>query len=219
MKDFFKKTNKRLGEIDFQSYKKKQLQKLHKVRQEFIEEFDRRIAELHKRTNFIKEVFQNRALLKKEKISVLRNFFTTSFLTNLRHLASVPFIYMMIIPGIVLHIFLELYHQVCFRLYKIPLVKTSEYFVFDRYSLPYLNLLEKINCIYCSYFNCLIAYVREIAGRTEKYWCPIKHAQRVADPHSQYGDFVEYSDAKGLRENWGDLREFKNKKNMKQIIN
>jgi hypothetical protein len=36
--------------------------------------------------------------------------------------------------------------------------------------------IEKINCAYCSYANGAIASVREMASRTEIYWCPIKHA-------------------------------------------
>lgn len=34
--------------------------------------------------------------------------------------------------------------------------------------------MEKVNCVYCSYFNGLMSYLREIAGRTEQYWCPIR---------------------------------------------
>jgi hypothetical protein len=40
---------------------------------------------------------------------------------------------------------------------------------FDRGKLCYLNLLERINCAYCSYGNGLIAYVVEIAARTEQH--------------------------------------------------
>jgi len=46
--------------------------------------------------------------------------------------------------------------------------------VFDRAGLAYLNALEKLNCAYCSYGNGVIAYAREVAARTEQYWCPIK---------------------------------------------
>jgi hypothetical protein len=42
--------------------------------------------------------------------------------------------------------------------------------IFDRTHLAYLNLVEKINCAYCSYGNGLAAYLREIAARTEQYW-------------------------------------------------
>jgi hypothetical protein len=84
---------------------------------------------------------------------------------------------------------------VCFPLYRIPKVKRSDYFVFDRTHLAYLNLLEKVNCAYCSYGNGLIAYCREIFGRTEQYWCPIKHARGVLHAHPHYHGFVDYGDA------------------------
>ena len=40
--------------------------------------------------------------------------------------------------------------------------------VIDRYALSYLNVIEKLNCVYCEYVNGLIAYVQEIAARTEQ---------------------------------------------------
>ena len=46
-----------------------------------------------------------------------------------------PFIYFMIIPTIVLDIFLFIYQQTAIRLYKIPLVKRSDYLIFDRKQL------------------------------------------------------------------------------------
>jgi hypothetical protein len=48
------------------------------------------------------------------------------------------------------------------------------FFVLDRRKLAYLNGIEKVNRGYCSYANGLLAYVREVAARTEEYWCPIK---------------------------------------------
>lgn len=71
----------------------------------------------------------------------------------------------------------------------------ADYIIFDRGQLIYLNVLERFNCFYCSYANRLIAYVREIAGRTEQHWCPIKHAQRLRSPHSRYPHFLGYGDA------------------------
>jgi DNA-binding NtrC family response regulator len=49
--------------------------------------------------------------------------------------------------------------------YRIPKVKRSEYLLFDREDLPYLNVIEKFNCFYCSYGNGLMAYGREIYHR------------------------------------------------------
>ena len=37
---------------------------------------------------------------------------------------------------------------------------------------------------------------REIAARAEQHWCPIKHAQRLRSPHSRYGHFFDYGDAR-----------------------
>ncbi|MHB8809084.1 MAG: hypothetical protein ACYC9M_03595 [Desulfobulbaceae bacterium] len=54
--------------------------------------------------------------------------------------------------------------------------------------------------MYCSYFNGLIAYVQEIAARTEQYWCPIKHARKTGIRHSRYQHFLEYGDAKAFKE-------------------
>ena len=76
-------------------------------------------------------------------------------------------------------------------------VERAAYIVFDRQHLAYLNAVEKMNCLYCGYANGVFAYLREIAGRTEQYWCPIRHARRLRSPHDHYQAFVEYGDAKG----------------------
>lgn len=78
-------------------------------------------------------------------------------------------------------------------------MRRRDYLVFDRAHLAYLNLIEKINCAYCSYANGLAAYVKEVAGRTEQFWCPIKHARRMPQAHPYYGGFVDYGDAEGYR--------------------
>jgi uncharacterized Fe-S cluster-containing radical SAM superfamily protein len=54
--------------------------------------------------------------------------------------------------------------------------------------------------LYCGYCNGLIGYVQEVAGRTEAFWCPIKHAARVGAHHSYYAQFVDYGDAEGFDE-------------------
>jgi hypothetical protein len=112
---------------------------------------------------------------------------------------TAPFIYMMIVPLLLLDLFITLYQLICFPVYKISKVKRADYFVFDRQHLAYLNILQKVNCAYCSYGNGLIAYVREIAGRTEAYWCPIKHARRVLGEHEQYMHFSDFGDAEGFQ--------------------
>ncbi|MBQ0798791.1 MAG: hypothetical protein KBT63_05860 [Porticoccaceae bacterium] len=120
--------------------------------------------------------------------------------TELRHLLSAPFVYGMIVPMVLLDVFLLVFQQVCFRLYRIPRAVRADYVVLDRHRLAYLNLFEKINCAYCGYGNGLFAYAGEIASRTEQYWCPIKHARRAKDTRPRYANFVDYGDAESYRE-------------------
>lgn len=120
---------------------------------------------------------------------------------------TAPVIYALIVPFVLLDLCVSVYQMVCFPAYGIPKVKRADYFVFDRHHLAYLNALEKLNCAYCSYVNCLIAYVREIAGRTEQYWCPIKHARRVVGAHPLYVGFDDYGDADAYRKRVAESRE------------
>lgn len=113
---------------------------------------------------------------------------------------TAPVIYSLIVPLVILDIAVSIYQAICFPIYGIEKVRRRDHFVFDRAHLAYLNALEKLNCAYCSYANCLVAYVREIAGRTEEYWCPIKHARRMIAAHDHYRQFVDYGDAEAYRE-------------------
>jgi hypothetical protein len=119
---------------------------------------------------------------------------------------TAPLIYSLIIPFVAADLWVSLYQAVCFRVYRIPQVKRSRYFVMDRAGLPYLNALEKLNCAYCSYVNGVIAYVREVGSRTEQYWCPIKHAKRVLGAHPRYAAFEEYGDGEQYRLRLSELR-------------
>lgn len=113
----------------------------------------------------------------------------------------------MIVPLLLLDIFLAVFQAVAFSLWDIRKVRRSDFVVIDRQHLAYLNWFEKLNCVYCSYANGLLAYAKVIAGRTEQYWCPIKHAQRVHAPHTRYVRFVDYGDAEAYRRELERLRE------------
>jgi hypothetical protein len=117
-----------------------------------------------------------------------------------------PVIYSLLLPMIVLDLWVTFYQHICFRAYGIPLVRRSTYILLDRRHLAYLNGIEKLNCIYCGYGNGVFAYAREVASRTEQFWCPIKHALRVRDPHQRYAKFLDYGDAEGYRSCLGDIR-------------
>ena len=115
----------------------------------------------------------------------------------LRHALASPIIYSTIFPLIIFDIFLEIYHRICFPLYKLPIVKRSKYIRIDRHRLKYLNWFEKINCVFCGYANGLIHYASVIVGNTEKYWCGIKHQKYkgfIEPPHHK--TFLKYGDKK-----------------------
>jgi hypothetical protein len=116
-----------------------------------------------------------------------------------RMLATAPVIYSLIVPLVLLDIWVSAYQAICFRAYRIPRVTRADYIVFDRQHLAYLNWIEALNCLFCAYGNGLIGYVREVSSRTEQFWCPIKHALRISDPHRRYYEFLEYGDAEGYR--------------------
>ncbi|SEB42078.1 hypothetical protein [Terriglobus roseus] len=126
---------------------------------------------------------------------------------------TAPLIYLCLVAFLMLDVFVSLYQAICFPIYGIPKARRSDYLIFDRGALLYLNALERFNCINCSYANGLIAYVMEIVGRTEQHWCPLKHAQKLITQHSRYRSFLPYGDARmyreridGVREEFEDLR-------------
>jgi len=118
---------------------------------------------------------------------------------HFRHLVSIPFISILIVPLVFLDVMTEIYHRICFPLYRIPCVKRREHIKIDRHKLKYLNWFEKVGCAYCGYGNGLLHYISEIAARTEKYWCGIKHAKDPNfRPPEHHKDFLEYGDKEGL---------------------
>jgi hypothetical protein len=119
---------------------------------------------------------------------------------------TAPVIYLGIVPFLLVDFFLVVYQTICFPVYGIPKVRRGDNFIFDRGSLKYLNLVERINCIYCSYGNGLFAYAAEISGRTEQHWCPIKHARRIRAPHLRYRRFLAYGNASQYREQIDTVR-------------
>lgn len=184
------------------------LVRLRATQREFDQEFDRLLIEgreqFHYNLRRGKVVFERnvRRLHLERRIAVWRYIRDAP----LAFLLTAPLIYGMIVPFVILDLSITLYQHICFRIYGIPLVRRADYLVIDRHRLPYLNAIEKVNCVYCGYGNQVIEYAREIAGRTEQYWCPIKHAQRTMDPHPRTSRFVAYGDADGYREELPRLR-------------
>ena len=133
---------------------------------------------------------------------------------SILNILTLPIIWFCLVPALFLDIVVSFYHSICFRVYDIPRVKRSDYIVIDQQSLQYLNWIEKVNCVYCSYFNGLIAWVQEIAARTEQYWCPIKHARKLSAIHSRYHKFLAYGDGANYQKKFvqihGDFNDIKN---------
>jgi hypothetical protein len=126
---------------------------------------------------------------------------------DLLSLLTAPVIYSLLLPLVLLDLWVTLYQSICFPIYGISRVPRRRYFAVDRHKLAYLNAIEKLHCTFCSYANGLIAYVREVAARTEQYWCPIKHARTISGPHGRYALFFDYGDAEHYRRDLEPLRD------------
>lgn len=112
-----------------------------------------------------------------------------------QNLITGPIIYGMAIPLVVMDFFVSFYQYSCFPIYGIPRVKRGDFIVYDRQHLEYLNIIEKFHCTYCAYGTGLVAYMNEILARTEQYFCPIKHARKMAGTHPRYQNFLSYGEA------------------------
>lgn len=110
-------------------------------------------------------------------------------------LLTAPVIYSLLVPFALIDAWVTVYQRICFPIYGIPLVRRRPYFALDRGKLRYLNAIEKANCTFCTYANGVLSRVREVAARTEQYWCPIKHARPIPSPHERYHQFFDYGDA------------------------
>jgi len=168
-------------------------EKIHALEIELDAELARRAAELRFGFERGKIIFEEEILRRHRDLKT--GLWAYIKRANILIVLTAPVIYSLIIPLAILDLFLFVFQAVCFPAYGIKRVRRSDYVVFDRHHLAYLNLIEKINCAFCSYANGLFAYAREIASLTEAYWCPIKHAKRLQGVHSRYKDFTDFGDA------------------------
>jgi hypothetical protein len=135
------------------------------------------------------------------------NFFRWLVTYRPQNLITGPIIYSMIIPLLITDFFVTFFQWTCFPIYGIKKVRRSDYIVYDRLQLNYLNFIEKFHCTYCAYGNGMIAYVSEVIARTEQYFCPIKHARKILGTHSRYARFLEYGDAENYEEKLEEYRQ------------
>jgi hypothetical protein len=181
------------------------MEKLKSVESEIETELTKRREQLRFRIENRKVVFAQdvKRLHRTIKIRSARYFIDANPLIVL----TAPVIYSLIVPIALADIWVMAYQAICFPVYKIPKVRRRDYLIFDRHHLAYLNTIEKINCAYCSYCNGAIAFVREVASRTEVYWCPIKHARRILGPHPHYQGFADFGDADGFRDRLEQMKD------------
>ena len=152
-----------------------------------------------KKVRFSKEIRRRHKLL-------IRRWFNYVYDSGFWIILTMPLIWSALIPTLVLDLTVYLFQLVCFPVYGIPYVKRGEYIAFDRHALRYLNIIERVNCTYCAYFNGVMGYIREVAARTEQYWCPIRHARSIKPTHSRYRHFFPYGDAEAYRSGLEDVR-------------
>lgn len=177
------------------------LARIRALQDEIEEEYRKRRDEFEQKRRELADEFLG--LQRRHKVGLLRFLFQS----RLSVLLTAPIVYSGFIPFLLLDLFVTIFQALCFPVYRIPKVRRADYVVFDREGLPYLNLIEKINCFYCSYGNGVAAYTREVAARTEQYWCPIKHARRMRSTHENYPQFFDYGDAEAYRQGLERLRQ------------
>lgn len=154
---------------------------------------------------FEKEVLQKQ----KENMKNLSKWFAD---IPLSHLLSSPLVYAMVIPAVFLDMMLFVYVRVVAKAFKFKFPKRADFIVFDRQYLGYLNIIEKLNCMYCSYFNGLMAYALAVANRTELYFCPIKHAKKITYEQKYYAKYLCYGDEENYQDKLKKIRqEFEHK--------
>lgn len=117
------------------------------------------------------------------------------------HLLSAPVIYSVFIAFVILDVFISLYQAICFPLYGLQKIDRRKYIrVKDRAKLPYLTVMQRINCAYCGYGNGLLQYSVAIAQETQKYWCGIRHrpTKDFVEPKEEK-NFLPYNDPEGFK--------------------
>jgi hypothetical protein len=91
------------------------------------------------------------------------------------NLITGPIIYSMIVPLVLLDLCVSFYQWSCFPIYGIPKLCRHDFIIFDRQKLRYLDWVSKFHCTYCAYGVGVVAFVAQVIGATEAYFCPIEH--------------------------------------------
>ena len=119
---------------------------------------------------------------------------------------TAPIIYGMIVPMVLFDLCISFYQLTCFPIYRVAKVRRANYIMLDHQHLAYLNIIEKVDCMYCSYAVGLLGYAQEITARTEQYFCPIKHARKMLNANARYEHFLDYGEADNFHDKLEEFR-------------
>ena len=131
------------------------LARIRALQDEIEEEYRKRRDEFEQKRRELADEFLG--LQHRHKVGLLR-FLSQS---RLSVLLTAPVVYAGFVPFVLLDLFVTIFQAICFPIYRIPKGRRGDYVVFDREGLPYLNLIEKFNCFYCSYGNGVASYTRD----------------------------------------------------------
>ena len=173
------------------------LVKMKALQNDLEQEYEAKRAQFHYRLDRQKILFEQE--VRARHLALRKGLLTFWQESSLLNFIAAPVIYALVVPLVLLDVSLSVFQWICFPLYGVKRVPRADFIVIDRHHLAYLNGVEKLNCVYCGYATGVLAFAREIASRTEKRWCPIKHASRVRGAHQRYSEFEEYGDAEGYR--------------------
>jgi hypothetical protein len=110
------------------------------------------------------------------------------------NLVTGPIIYSMIFPLLILDAFVSFYQWSCFPIYGIPKLSRKDFIIFDRQELKYLDWISKFHCTYCAYGVGVVAFVSEVIGATEAYFCPIEHKSKKIQAPQTYGRYIPFDE-------------------------
>ncbi|OGT07142.1 MAG: hypothetical protein A2143_12055 [Gallionellales bacterium RBG_16_57_15] len=119
---------------------------------------------------------------------------------------TAPIVYGMIVPLALFDLCISFYQLTCFPIYRVAKVRRANYIMLDHQHLAYLNIIEKVDCMYCSYAVGLLGYAQEITARTEQYFCPIKHARKMLNANARYEHFLDYGEADNFHDKLEEFR-------------
>jgi len=114
------------------------------------------------------------------------------------NLLTGPIIYSMIFPLMLLDASVSFYQWTCFPVYGIPQFLRKDYIIFDRQQLRYLDWISKFHCTYCAYAVGVVAYVSEVIGATEAYFCPVKHDAIKTNRLQKHKNYIAFNEKDGF---------------------